>query len=274
MRVGVIISAFNNAAVLRQCLLGYSAQTYRDFEILIADDGSNDSIRALLASDQFRPLKIRHFWHEDQGFRRAKIFNKAIAATDVDYLIMTDADCIPRQDFVLRHVQLAKPRRFVSGGIVDVPVAVHQNFTDDDILQNRVFDRQFLVERDPRLQKYRWRLIQGGASARVLNVLTSRFAVLRGNNSAAWRSDLLAVNGFDESFTKYGSEDRDLGIRLFNAGCWGRMLKYSIVALHLDHARPYYDPEAVKTNRLKFKRKFWTRETWTEPGTATALQRA
>ena len=38
---------------------------------------------------------IEHVWHEDRGFRKCEILNRAILAASADYLIFTDGDTIP-----------------------------------------------------------------------------------------------------------------------------------------------------------------------------------
>ena len=158
MDIAVLITAYNNAPVLRRCLLALTVQTDARFQVVIADDGSNDSVKSLLQQPEFRALDIQHVWHEDRGFRRAAILNRAMAETRADYILMTDADCVPRDDFVAQHRQLAKPRTFVSGGIVNIPIPVHQQFSDDDLVSQRVFDVEFLAQLDPELRNQRRRL--------------------------------------------------------------------------------------------------------------------
>ncbi len=266
MDIAVLITAYNNAPLLRRCLLALTVQTDPRFQVVIADDGSNDSVRTLLGTPEFRRLDIQHVWHEDRGFRRAAILNRAIEEATADYIVMTDADCLPRNDFIEEHRRIARRGTFVSGGIVNIPIPVHTRFTEDDLLTQRVFDVNFLSQLDPELRQQRRRLAKPGRWTGLLNLLTYRRAVLRGNNCAAWRSDLLAVNGFDQGFTNYGSEDRDLGQRLANHGCRGRMLKYSVLALHLDHKRPYLDPAAKRDNRLRSKQRFWSGQAWVADG--------
>ena len=69
-----------------------------------------------------------------------------------------------------------------------------------------------------------------------------------GSNGSLHRSDILAVNGFDERLT-YGFEDTDFGRRLELAGIARRSVRYSAVAFHLDHDRPYKDAGATARNR-------------------------
>lgn len=266
MDIAVLISAYNNAPLLRRCLLALTVQTDPRFQIVIADDGSNESVRNMLEQPEFRSLKIEHHWQEDLGFRKTRILNRALAEMQADYVILTDADCVPRNDFIAQHRKIAKPSTFVSGGIVNIPIPVHAQFTDEDLLTQRVFDVGFLAQLDPDLRKQRRRLARPGRWTGLMNYLSYRRDALRGNNAAVWRDDLLAVNGFDEGFVHHGSEDRDLGQRLANHGCRGRMLKYSVLALHLDHKRPYLDPAASRANRLRSKQRYWSGQTWVDAG--------
>jgi hypothetical protein len=54
-------------------------------------------------------------------------------------------------------------------------------------------------------------------------------------NLSAWREDLLAVNGFDESYTGWGLEDSDLVLRLIHAGLRRKKVPWGAPVLHLWH---------------------------------------
>lgn len=274
MKTAVVISTYNNPQPLRKTLLGFLAQTHKDFSIIIADDGSSESIRAVLAEPVFRPLQIQHVWHEDRGFRLSAIRNRAIANSSADYLMFCDADCIPRDDYVASHRKWARPNCFIAGARINIPSAVHHSFTDDDIVSQRVFDVGFLSDKQAALSQYRWRLVRGSRWEHCLNWLTYRYCVFSGSNSSAWRSDLLAVNGFDENFAGYGSEDRDIGIRLRNNGVRSRYLKFSLVQLHLDHPQTYLDPVIAAENRRRFRARKTDRTTRIELGVDTVASRA
>ncbi|MDX5328696.1 MAG: glycosyltransferase, partial [Marinobacter sp.] len=78
----MIISTYNSPEWLEKVLWGYSAQTHKDFEIIIADDGSKDETRQLI--DRMRDetgLTITHVWQEDDGFQKCRILNKAVLNT-------------------------------------------------------------------------------------------------------------------------------------------------------------------------------------------------
>jgi glycosyltransferase involved in cell wall biosynthesis len=106
---GVIISTYNNPQWLRKTLWGYACQTYGDFELIIADDGSDSETSDLIAGFSRSTFpKAKHLWQPDNGFQKCTILNKALAAAEADYLIFTDQDCIPRADFVEAHLRYAK----------------------------------------------------------------------------------------------------------------------------------------------------------------------
>ncbi|PTY39066.1 glycosyl transferase family 2 [Saccharospirillum sp. MSK14-1] len=246
--MGVVITTYNSPLWLEKVLTGYECQTDGYFETIIADDGSDDETRALI--DQFRArgkLNIRHVWHEDKGFRKTEILNKAIKETDVDYLIFTDGDCIPRADFIAVHRQNARPDTFLSGGYLKLTMPVSQQISQDDIEQQRPFDRSWLLAQGQPKNHKLWKLVKSETLARWLNRLTPAKASWNGMNSSTWRDALLRVNGFDERM-QYGGLDRELGERLWNLGFQSQRVRYQAICLHLDHKRGYSKPEIWARN--------------------------
>lgn len=270
----LIVSTYNNPDSLRKCLWGLQAQSDPDFEVVIADDGSDERTRALLHEEEFDSLRIRHIWQADQGYRVRMARNRAIACTDADLLIFLDGDCIPRADFVAAHRRICVRGSFCSGARIDIPTAVHRGFRREDVLNHRVFDVRFLSRADPSLRRFAWRLKQGVWYEAIANMLTYRHCVFVSSNGSAWRNDVVAVNGFDEAFPGYGSDDRDLGVRLGNHGVVGRYRKFSVVVLHLDHPKPYDDPVQRAVNRAAFKRRFRDGTTRIELGLDSVLDRS
>ncbi len=261
MDAAIILSTYNRPHALRLSLLGLVAQQGAHFEIIVADDGSDDRTRHVLQDSAFRHLSLQHVWHEDRGFRLSTIRNRAIMATSAEYLIFLDGDCIARNDFVASHLRHRRRGHFISGGRVDIPRSAYGNFTDEDILSNRVFDPNYLERFESDLLRQTWRLRCERWLQPVLNSLTWQYCVFHGSNASAWRDDVVRVNGFDERFTAYGSEDRDLGVRLRNQGVRSRYLKFSLVQLHLNHDKPYLDPRQQRAQRFVVKQRFRDRTT-------------
>ena len=121
--IGVVISTYNNPAWLEKTLWGYLHQTRMADEIVIADDGSRDDTKELI--DSFRDrLPLKHVWHEDNGFQKSRILNSALIASESEYLIFTDQDCIPREDFIATHEQFAEKGYLLSGGYFKLPMDI------------------------------------------------------------------------------------------------------------------------------------------------------
>jgi predicted glycosyltransferase involved in capsule biosynthesis len=76
---------------------------------------------------------------------------------------------------------------------------------------------------------------------------------------------VLRVNGYDERFG-WGSEDKELGERLENAGVRGYSIRYSAPVFHLWHDRPYVDPSVIARNRALLAETRRTHSTWTPSG--------
>ncbi|WP_420617513.1 glycosyltransferase [Candidatus Palauibacter sp.] len=247
--ISVVLSTYNAPDELGRTLCGYRAQTHSDFEVVIADDGSGpetrDRIEQLRAS---AGLAISHLWQRDDGFRKCRILNRAIAQARGDYLILSDGDCIPRDDFVETHARLARRGHFVSGGRVRLAPHIGSRIRRNDVLGGSLFDERWLRAKGAILRgRDRNKLTVSARRAGWLDRLTTTRATWNGHNASAWKTDLLRVNGFDERMT-YPVEDRELGERLRNAGIRPIQARHRAVCAHVEHDRPWLDPEAQATN--------------------------
>jgi glycosyltransferase involved in cell wall biosynthesis len=249
MRVSVVLSTYNRPRDLERVLWGYAVQSDRDFQLVLADDGSGPETAALMERMRRETgLHLLHVWHEDRGFRKTEILNRAIAASDGDYLVFSDGDCIPRRDLVAVHRALAAPGRYVAGGYLKLPAAVSERVTVDDVVSGRVSDLGWLREIGWRPGRRALRLTGSRRIGRIFDALTPTRTEFHGNNASAWRADLERVNGF-EGEMGYGGLDKALGYRLRNAGVRGVQARHRAVCLHLHHERPYRDPEMLRRNR-------------------------
>lgn len=214
----------------------------------MADDGSGpetaDVIGTIRASTD---LTIRHVWQEDRGFRKTRILNRAILRSEGSYLIFSDGDCIPREDFVEVHRRLAEPGRFLSGGAVPLSRELSDLISVEDVRSGRVFDAGWLLRRGWQPGRRRLRLLRSPTLAALLDLLTPTGATWNGGNASTWRDAVVRVNGFEESMG-YGGEDRAFGERLVNLGLRGKQVRHRAVCLHLHHDRPYVTRDGVERN--------------------------
>jgi glycosyltransferase involved in cell wall biosynthesis len=100
----LIIAVYNAVRYLEYILGALQRQSRQDFEVIVADDGSGPGIGRLIETGQSRySFPIKHLWQADSGFRKNAMLNKAIMASQTDYLIFIDGDCVPHHDFVHDH---------------------------------------------------------------------------------------------------------------------------------------------------------------------------
>jgi len=234
-RISVILSTYNRPDALQMVLRSLAAQTHADFEVVVADDGSTEDTRHMI--DQFKgqfTLELKHVWQEDDGFRAAAIRNKAVVASEGDYLVFLDGDCIAFPDFLAQHARLMKANKFTSGN----RVLLSRSFTED------ILNRQLLL--------YQWTLSQWVVARfrrninRVIPFVRLPLGVLRNLtprkwqgvktcNLGVWRKDFLDINGFDENYRGWGYEDSDLVLRLMNKGVFRLEGRFAIPVVHLWH---------------------------------------
>lgn len=266
MRLSVIVTTYNHPRWLERVLWGYAAQTYRDFELLVADDGSDAPTGELIERMRAElPFPVRHVWHPKQGFRKCTILNAAIAQAQGPYCFFTDGDCIPRADLLAVHVAAARPGRFGSGGYLKLPMGTSEAITRDDIRTGRATDARWLRAHGTPWSRQLQRLAWGPRVATLLDHLTPTGATFNGHNAGVWRDDLIRVNGFDERL-EWGGLDRELGERLEHAGVRGMQLRHRALVVHLDHGRGYKRPEAIARNRAIRDEVAAQRLTWTPAG--------
>lgn len=235
MRICVIVTTYNRPDALAAVLDGYVAQDTREFELIIADDGSTDDTREVIESYAHRvPFSLRHVWQEDLGFRPAAVRNRALAATAADYIVFSDGDCVPPPDFVRRHRRLAEAGYFLSG---------------NRILLSEAFTAQVLRQRVPIQEWKNWHWLSAwlrGDVSRLLPLLSfpdgafrkrspGKWEGVKTCNLSAWRIDLMRVNGLDESYSGWGLEDSDLVIRLLRAGVKHKSARFAAPVFHLWH---------------------------------------
>jgi glycosyltransferase involved in cell wall biosynthesis len=266
MTLSAIFTTYNSPEWLEKVLWGYHCQTFKNFELLIADDGSTSETAELIGRMQKKVhFPIRHIWQADEGFRKCEILNKAIITSATDYLVFSDGDCIPRADFLATHFQKREKGFFLSGGYFKLPMSISEAITQEDIISQNCFDLNWLRHKGLKQSFKNNKLTAAGFKAEMLNRITPTKASWNGHNASGWKEDILNVNGYDERM-RYGALDRELGERLENNGIHGIQIRYSAICLHLDHKRGYVNEEDLQRNAAIRKNTKQNRSTWTPYG--------
>jgi glycosyltransferase involved in cell wall biosynthesis len=88
--VSVVIPAFNRQAYIRQAVESVLAQTYRNLEVIVVDDGSTDGTREIVQSLRSTDGRVRYIWQENS--ERAVARNTGIKNARGDYIAFLDSD--------------------------------------------------------------------------------------------------------------------------------------------------------------------------------------
>jgi glycosyltransferase involved in cell wall biosynthesis len=244
MTCSLIITTYNWKDALDLVLLSVRLQHRLPDEVIVADDGSRPDTLALVR-DHARdfPVPLRHSWQEDLGFRAARSRNRAIAAATGEYIVLIDGDMVLHPDFIADHLWAAEHGSFVQGmRVLTWPEASAK------LLQQRRVQLRFF---EPAIRRRRHTL-RSRLLARLALAMTrgrSRRGI-KTCNQGWWRSDLVAVNGFDERFEGWGREDDDLAARAFQAGIDRRSLRFAGLATHLHHNERHQDGESANDATL------------------------
>ena len=234
MKIAVIVTTYNRPDALDAVLRGYLCQSDADFEILVADDGSTEETKDLVAKHGAASrVRIKHVWQEDLGFRAARIRNLAIAATDSPYVIFTDGDCVPPGHFVASHRKLLEASHFLAGN----RILLTESFTES-VLSNHIPIHEWGMTEwaAARLQGNINRLLPLVHLPDCCRKTTpNKWAGAKTCNLSAFREDLVEINGFDEAYTGWGLEDSDMVIRLIRAGIKYKSAKFACPVFHLWH---------------------------------------
>ena len=264
--ISVIISTYNAVEWLTKVLWSYAVQTTIDFELIIADDGSDLETKSCIETfAKDFPVAIIHVWQEDNGFQKSRILNKAIKMCNADYILMSDGDCIAKKDFVQKHLDYRKIGYFLSGGYFKLPLNISQQIIKRDIESQNCFDINWLKKRGLKSSFKNNKLTSKGLKEKLLNYITPTNASWNGHNASGWKKDILTVNGFDERM-QYGGQDRELGERLLNLGIKSKQIRYSALCLHLDHPRGYKTIESLERNAAIRKNTQKTKSVYTSYG--------
>lgn len=238
MHVSVILSTYNRARYLELSLLGYMRQTCKDFEVVIADDGSTDETQGLIERYQkLASFPIKHVWQENKGRRKARILNKAIRLTSHDYLLFSDGDCVPKGDFIEAHARNCQKGYFLGGGHVRLTKDYSATLTPESVSQG-LYEQALTPEHLWNLRWKQWKNLF------YMLIGKKRRPKFIGLNISVDKHSVFEINGFDENYEGWGQEDSDFRERLKRWGLRPRSILTQAIVFHL-----YHEPHPTKAQR-------------------------
>jgi glycosyltransferase involved in cell wall biosynthesis len=221
-------------------------QSTKDFEVLICDDGSGQKTRQIIESFQAQaPFEVRHFWQENQGFRKCRILNEALRQARGETMIFLDGDCVPHRHFIRDHLEQQEEDRYLAGRRMELGPELSAKLTPE-MVRRGFFDRPGLalirsvLQGDSEHLQRSIRIPWPGLRSRLG---MERVDDMKGCNFSVSKKALEAINGFDEAYEGYGREDTDVEIRLQHLGLKIKSLKGLALQFHVWHPRREFTPK-------------------------------
>ena len=258
MKITAIVVTYNNPGALEVILQGILKQHVLPEEVIIADDGSDPDTAGLIRRWMTGfPCRLIHVWQEHTGFRAAHIRNKAVRVSTGDYLVFSDGDLFWHPDFIRDFREKIRKNTAWIGSRVFLTEAASANI----IRTKKVPDGLCFISRQ--ISHNRINAVRLPFLFRMFLPLSFSYK-LRGGLLGVWKSDLMAVNGWNESFSGWGLEDTELVARLYFSGVVLRKLKFSAIAYHIWH--PVADRSELTENREILRACIENQLSWCENG--------
>jgi GT2 family glycosyltransferase/peptidoglycan/xylan/chitin deacetylase (PgdA/CDA1 family) len=195
-RFSVVIPTYQRRETVVRSVAALGDQSFRDFEVVVAVDGSTDGTAEALRSLEV-PFSLQVVEQANAG--RAAAVDAGAAAADGEVLLFLDDDMSADPDLLAAHDRSQREGADVVMGHLPLDPGSPRNLLSWGVGWWAEARRE--------------RLSQPGAEIGIADLLTGQISISR----QAYE----AVGGFDVSFTReglFGGEDLDLGYRLLRAG--------------------------------------------------------
>lgn len=191
--VSIVIPTYNRYELLVKTLNSLKEQSFEQFEVIVADDGSTDNT-ADINKLEF-PFILRYFYQKNAGRSAAR--NLGIKNADGEIIIFIDDHVLLEKDFVEQHY------------------LTHQRYGVDNVVVVR--GRVGYIANEKELKQKRLPRVEMKKYQPPYNE-NSPFYTFITNNISVTRKVLFLVGGFDPDFKEYGFQDQELGYRIRQRG--------------------------------------------------------
>lgn len=217
-KISVIITIRNSDKTLTKCLMSVLSQNYKNYEIILVDNGSTDKTRKIAEEFAVNDCRIKYFFVPKIGRGIAR--NYGILESTGEIIAMIDADCIAPPDWLKNLIKpiIEDDETIVMGG-------------ESDLIGNYWTKN---------IQKSNEQFIQKNSSKKYINIIdTKNFAI---------EHKVMGELMFDENLINF--EDFDLYLRLSQ--------KYSVLFLPQIKVGHYHQNSFISTITKNVNRGYWT----------------
>lgn len=243
VKASIIVSVYKKIHDLELILTALKVQSYKDFEVIIADDGSGEKMHKFVHDFiKISPYKLSFITQNDDGFRKNKILNTAIIKSSSPYLIFIDGDCIPHFDFIKRHYENRHKNTVLCGKRVNLSRKLSLEITKAGLIEKqfqkvrlRHFYDSFLNKEDRTTYAEHGIVVKNKFLRKMVEPGEPHIV---GCNFSLNKELIEKINGFDENYIGPGiGEDSDIEFRLRLINAKFRSLKNLAILFHLYHRK-------------------------------------
>lgn len=245
VRISLIISIYRNVDFLELVLKSVGLQMFKDFEVIIAEDGNSKEMKQFIVDQsKIYDFKIKHIFQKDEGFRKNRILNQALKIARGEFLVFIDGDCILHKKFLKEYSRRADKSTCLFGRRVEL---------------DRETTNKLLKTKDLKLlSTYRLLFTKTKKIEDAIYLpfsVTNRMSGIVGSNFCVPREKMYEINGFDNDFESptFG-EDTDIERRLRLIGINLRCTKNKTIQYHLYHKKRERKEDS-KHNKKLYQRK-------------------
>jgi glycosyltransferase involved in cell wall biosynthesis len=249
----LIIAVYKRTDFLELVLASIENQTFRDMEVVIAEDDQAPEVGAFVkARAQTFPFPLKHVNHEDRGFLKNRILNQAVLSSEGRCLIFIDGDCILHRKFVEEHAKRMRPDTCLFGRRAMLSKKLTERLLEKKSLGCLSFTAML---------RSKTRRLEDAIYAPFLP--SFRDFGIKGSNFSLPRDLFYKINGFDEDFEKpFGGEDDDIERRLRLIDTTLICTKFKTIQYHLDHGGREGRSEAWESEGRAFYQKKVEEKRW------------
>ncbi len=246
-KASLIIACYNQSDYLEKVFESLLKQSFKNFEILIADDGSGIELSEIINKYQNKfEYPIKHIRHEDKGFRKTIIVNNTVKNSNSDYIIFIDGDCILHHHFIKSHLSRKEKKVVLSGRRIMFDKEISAKISLRDIKNSKYEKKSFWWNNCK--PKDRKRGFYMPFLYKLINSGKKNYWVF-GSNFSIHKEDFISVNGYDQNIIGRGLEDVNLSKRFDLRGYKINRLTYEALQYHLFHeSKPI--PHTKETENL------------------------
>lgn len=259
MKVSLIAAVYKDLEALKLIVKSLEKQTYTNFELVVAEDNNSQEISDYIKS--IKNIEIKHTQQEDNGIRKSRSINNAVLASEGEYLIFIDGDCIPYTTFIEGHVKLSEKDHVLSGRRVNLG-KTYSKWIRKGLLTSYLLEKTFLLNIPLMLLDKATHIEQGihlqpdGLIYSKIISKRKRNTNLLGCNFSCFRDDMLSINGFDESYEGTAvADDTDLEWRFSGKELSIKSCKNACNVFHLYHSSEHRAVDSSNELKLMNERK-------------------